>query len=407
MNARTFRVAVGTVYTAGLLQGFAFVLIPALGDVLRSAPYSLSAGHYGALFLPETAGAIASALVAGRLARRRGAQGVFRLGLICNVAAALLLAASAAVAGAGAGSVLAGSAAAYAMLLIETALLGFGFGLNLSVTNHFAAALFPARDITAVTVLNAVIGGATAVSPLILQAIQAWWAWWGWPVAIGAAFLLLLALPRVAGDREATAHLRTPQSRDVRVARCADTGRLALFAAAVLMYAIVEGSFGSWASLYGGALHFPPRYGAWALAAFWGAMTLFRLLLGAAPRRRVSPRVLYVVSPLAIAVCFVGAARVTTPTALVLAFAAAGAACSIYYPFSMSFALRAFPDAQTKTAGVLVAALMAGEGVGSWFPGPLQQWFDLTDIYLVSALWGAPLLWLAWRLGRERGGPGA
>ena len=54
----------------------------------------------------------------------------------------------------------AGSALALPMLLAETALLGLGFGLNLSVINHFAASLFPRREIAAVTVLNAVIGGA-------------------------------------------------------------------------------------------------------------------------------------------------------------------------------------------------------------------------------------------------------
>ncbi len=397
MTTRVRRWArVGTVYAAGLLQGFAFVLIPALGGVLQKAPFNLSAGSYGALFLPETVGAIASALVAGQLERRWGGQGVFRLGLACNVAAAALLAGSAAAAGAA----MAGGNVAYAMLLAETTLLGFGFGLNLSVTNHFAAALFPGNDIAAVTVLNAVIGGATAVSPLILQAIETSWAWWVWPLLIGAAFLLLLALPRVANDREAPVVPGRSGPSGVSAQSPSIRRRLMLFAIAVLIYAVVEGSFGSWVSLYGGVLHFAPRDGAWALAAFWGAMTVFRLVLGAAPRRWLSPRVLYLVSPVAMAACFIAASRVTTPAGLVLAFAAAGAACSIYYPFSMSFALEAFPDAQTRTAGVLVAALMAGEGLGSWFLGPLQQWFALADLYAVSALWGVPLLWLAWRAGR-------
>lgn len=379
-----FRTRVGIVYLAGLLQGCAFVLIPALGGVLRSAPFDLSAGSYGALFLPETAGAIASALVAGRFEQRLGAGGVFRLGVTCNIAAALLLAASAA---------FAGSAGAFPLLLAETALLGFGFGLTLSVINHFAAALFPQAAVTAVTVLNAVIGGATALSPLILQAFQTLGRWWLWPLVIGAAFLVLLALPRLDGQRAAS-----PERND------GDTSRarlLVMYASAVFIYAIVEGSFGSWISVYASEQHFAAHQGALALAAFWGTMTLLRLLLGMASARALSPRTLYLIAPIAIAAGFIAVAQVTTPTGLVIAFAAAGAACSIYYPFSMSFALDAFPDAQTRTAGVLVAALMAGEGIGSWLLGPLQQWFELGRIYYVSILWGLPLFALAWYLTRH------
>lgn len=375
---------VGTVYAAGLLQGFAFVLVPALGDVLQGAPFGLSAARYGALFLPATAGAIASALVAGRLAVRMGAGNVLRLGLACNVAAAFLLAASVAVAGSG---------AAFVMLLTETALLGFGFGLNLAVANQLAAALFPGHDVTAVTVLNAVIGGATAVSPLLLAIARAMGGWWLWPAAIGLGFLLLLVLPRI--DRGARGG-----SRGLRATA---TQLPVVFASAVLLYAIAEGSFGSWISVYADERGFPPHVGAWALAAFWGAMTLFRVLLGAATGRWLSPRRLYLLSPVAIGACFLGVAAVSAPAGLVFAFACAGAACSIYYPFTMSFALERFPGARTGTAGVLVAALMAGEGIGSWLPGPLQQWFDLAGIYAWFALWAVPLLWLAVRLARARG----
>lgn len=375
-----------TVYAAGLLQGFAFVLVPALGDVLQSAPFDLSAARYGALYLPATAGAIASALVAGALAARAGAGAVFRLGILCNVVAAFLLAASA---------LFAGSTAAFVLLLAETALLGFGFGLNLSVINHLAAALFPKHDIAAVTVLNAVIGGATAVSPLLLAACRAIGEWWWWPILIGAAFLLLLALPRI--DRETRAGHRDARAPSSRL--------LVMFAIAVLVYAIVEGSFGSWISVYASHSGFAAHAGAGALAAFWGAMTVFRLLLGTAPSRWLPPRLLYFISPVAIAGCFIAVSQVAAPAGLVIAFACAGAACSIFYPFTMSFALERFPGAQTATAGVLVAALMAGEGIGSWLPGPLQHWFDLPHIYAASALWSVPLLWLAVRLARapERG----
>lgn len=372
-------------YLAGALQGFAFVLIPALGAVLQAAPYGLSAGAYGALFLPETLGAIASALLAGPLDRRFGLQGTFRLGMACNIGAALLLVGSA---------WRAGQPGAYAMLLAETALLGVGFGFTLSVINTMTAALVPQRDVAAVTVLNAVIGGATAGSPLVLEWFERGGAWWRWPLALALGFALLLALSlgRLGGSGRA---------RDAGE-RAAPASLLAAFAAAVLIYAVVEGTFGSWATRYAAAHHFAPRWGALALAAFWGAMTAFRLLLGALPPRIIAPRRLYVASPVAIGIAFMLVAVVSSPGALVIAFGAAGAACSVYYPFTMSFALERFPRAGAEAAGVLVAALMAGEGLGSWLIGPLQRWLDLGLIYLAFSVWSVPLLVLAWRLGRAR-----
>ncbi|MCC7461938.1 MAG: MFS transporter [Gammaproteobacteria bacterium] len=375
---------VAGVYAAGLLQGCVFVLLPALGSILQDVPFGLSAARYGALFLPETLGAIASALVAARLEAWVGARRALRLALLCNAAAAWLIAASPAVAG---------GVLAYALLLGANAGLGFGFGLNLALINHFAAALFPRREIAAVTVLNAVIGAATAASPLILRLFEIAHRWWLWPAVIGVAFLLLQLRPGIDAPARRVPAPRTaaPEPR----ARL-----LTLFAAAVLIYGIVEGSFGSWVSVYAGIRHLSAGQGAWALTAFWGTMTAFRLVLGSVSPRWLAPRALYLVAPVAIAICFIATAAVTTVPGLVLAFACAGAACSIYYPFSLSFALQAFPAAQTRTAGVLVAALMVGEGIGSWLPGPAQQWLDLAGIYTLSALWGLPLLWLAWHLTR-------
>jgi MFS family permease len=85
---------------------------------------------------------------------------------------------------------------------------------------------------------------------------------------------------------------------------------------------------------------------------------------------------------------------------LILAFAAAGAACGIYYPYSMAYGIRAHPREGTQMAGLLVGALMVGEGIGSAGLGPLQNLLSLNSIYTLSGLWGFPLLFLAWRNSR-------
>ncbi len=379
-------IAVSTIYGAGLLQGFAFVLIPALATLLKGATYHLSASQYGSLFLPMTAGAIVSALTAGTLDQRIGTGGVLRLGLIANILALLLLVGS---------NGFAGRETAYAMLLAETALLGLGFGLNLAAVNHLAAALFPRNETAAVTLLNATIGAATALSPLLLSLFQTVYRWWLWPVVVAAGFVAAIGMSLALqhGPRAVSPPAGEQRSRGAAAAW--------LFAAAVLVYAVVEGTFGSWATLYvSDSHHLPARFGAWALSAFWGTMTAFRLGLGLVPARLVSPRQLYRLSPIAIAACFLILPFASTPWALVATYGAAGVACSIYYPYSMSFALEAHPRHQTRVAGLLVAALMAGEGIGSYAPGPLQGRISLAHIYGLSAFWALPLLGLAFWLSR-------
>ncbi|MHB8551872.1 MAG: MFS transporter, partial [Acidiferrobacterales bacterium] len=180
-----------------------------------------------------------------------------------------------------------------------------------------------------------------------------------------------------------------------------------MYVVAVLIYAIVEGTFGSWATLYvSGSHHLPAHYGAWALSAFWGAMTVFRLAFSLVPARWAPPWLVYRASPVAIAACFLALPFVATPWGLIATFAGAGAACSIYYPYSMSFALQSHAQRQTQTAGLLVAALMSGEGIGSYALGPLQGHLSLSRIYGFSALWSLPLFGLAIALSRFNAGHG-
>jgi MFS family permease len=370
------------VYGAGLLQGAAFVLVPALGAVLKAAPYGLSPGAYGGLFLPQIVGAIVSGLLAGALHRRWGAKGSFRLGLGCNVVAAALLAASV---------LFAGSELAYALLLLETALLGLGFGLTLAVINDLATQLFPRAAVAAVTVLNAVIGGATAFSPLVLRGLAAVDLWWVWPLCLSALFLCT-----------ALASMALPQQDPAAAVASGWRWRTLLpFAAVVLVYAAVEGTFGSWATLYlaqrGGSV----GEGVAALTAFWSAMTVARLGLSAVPESALPRRIPYLVSPVAMAACLAAIALVAAPYALVALFAAAGIACGVFYPFSMSFALAKFPQSATRVAGLLVAALMVGEGLGSYLPGFLQHWLSMGAVFGVSVLWCLPLLVLALLIARH------
>jgi fucose permease len=368
-----------TIYLAGFLQGSAFVLIPALGNTLTAAPYHFSSSAYALLFLPQTAGAIIGAAAAGWVQRRLGMGRLFRLGLLANLLAMLLLL----------GAAYGGGQPAYALMLAESLLLGVGFGWTLAAINHYSAHFFSQSASTAITLLNAVIGGATALSPLVLSAVQARWTWSVWPLALAIGFVIA-CLPRLPEADDETRSIFWPRG-------------LLPFVLVVLVYAICEGSFGSWASVYLSVdKHLGNYAGTLALSAFWGSMTLFRGVLAPLPQRWISRRSLLFASAVGIAACFAGLPWLSGVGALVGAFALAGAASSIYYPFAMSLSLARFPRQQTQVAGLIVAALMVGEGLGSYGLGLLQQVQALDHIYLASALWGVPLLIGGWLVSRPK-----
>lgn len=367
------------VFTAGFLQGAAFVLIPALGSTLRGSPYDLSNSSYGLLYFPEILGAVLAALGAGTVHHHLGAKGLFRLGALVNAVAMACLT----LAYFSSGTLL------FVLLLVETFLLGVGFGLTNAAINRAASLLFTGAAAAAVTILNAVIGGATAVSPVLLHWFSQFGAWNVWPGLILLLWLALLLLPLAEegeADRQELGGLKAWRRS------------MLPFAVGVVIYAICEGSFGSWADvLVTVDHHLSAASGALALSLFWGGMTVARFLLGAIPDHWLPRRWTYLAAPLGMAACFLVIPELRSAIALIVAFTAAGFACGIYYPYSMSYGIAAHPREGTQMAGLLVGALMVGEGIGSSGLGPLQSLLPLDQIYRLSALWAIPLLYLAWR----------
>lgn len=365
------------VFAAGLLQGAAFVLIPSLGSILRGAPYALSNAAYGLLYFPEIIGAVLAALAAGSVHQRLGARGLFRLGAALNGAAMALLVAASFFAG----------PALMATLLAETLLLGAGFGFTNAAINRSASLLFAGAAAAAVTILNAVIGAATAVSPILLNTGVHLLSWALWPAVL---LLLWFALPL----------LPLAEESEHREFGGLGAWRRSMmpFAVAVMIYAVCEGSFASWANvLVTVDRHLSAGTGALALSLFWGGVTLARFSLGVILDRDVSRRWGLLLAPLGMGACFLLIPHLQSATALLGAFAGAGLACGIYYPYTMSYGIRAHGREGTQMAGLLVGALMVGEGIGSFGLGPLQNLFSLNGIYTASALWSLPLMFLAWR----------
>jgi fucose permease len=356
------------VYGAATLQGFCFTLVPALATEFLRAPYNIDARAFGALFIPLTLGAILSAAATASLARNVGMLRVLRLGIVANTTGLLALI----------GSLLLTHRAAYGLLLVDTAALGVGFGLNFSAVNELASTL-STNETRAVTIANVLTGLGTAITPLLVGMLASRGIWLVWPAILAASFVCVLMTsygldaPRseTRGDR---AHRPIPRA-------------LVLFAATALLYAVCEGAFSSWATTFAHVdRHFSLATGEDALSGFWFSLTVTRLVAAFATHV-LRPRLALVMFPIAIAIAFLLLPLWATAPLLLIGFIVGGAACGVVFPYAMSLALTAMPMEKDLVASVLVAALMSGEGLGTFAIGALHNagGVSLAEIYRWSA----------------------
>jgi fucose permease len=373
----TSRAEVGAVYGAGLLQGVALVTFPAASGIFTDpAFYGFTSAAYGGLFLPQAIMAVLAALSGAALARRISTKSILLAGLIADTASMALLLGSQASEG---------KPAAYPVLLVATALLGVGFGLTVPAVNTLAAAFFPAAVDRAVLILNALLGLGTTLAPALVALFVAAGAWWGLPLL---TCVLLVALTVISSGLP----LRSSSS----MASSAPTssgggvpGRFWVFAAAALLYGTVETMNGNWAMLDMTAnVGASAAVASLALTAFWGMVTVGRLLFAGLQRWLPEPLV-YRVLPFVIAIAFVLVSRLGQGdgAAGVAGFALAGLGCSAMLPLTISFGQRELVTMGASVAAGLIAAYQIGYGIAAYGVGPLESALGvgLGTLYLWAA----------------------
>jgi len=357
------------VYSAGALQGFSFTLVPSLATAFAAKPYQIGAQAFGALFIPLTLGAIVAAVLTPKLAQRFGMVDVLRFGLAADALglAALLI------------SIVVPHHVAYVSLLVDASALGLGFGLNISAVAELASRL-TANATRSVTIANVLTGLGTALTPLVIAPLVARAEWAVWPSILIAAFVVVFVLSCGWKSAPAAAAPSGAGSKHIPPA-------LVYFALATALYSFCEGAFSSWATTYAHADRaLSLATGETALSGFWLALTGTRLV-AAFMTRTLSPRTAFASFPIAIALAFLVLPLGRTAPSFVLAFIFAGVACSVVFPYAMSLALGAMPRDEDRVAGVLVAALMTGEGFGTFVIGSVRNaGVSLTTIFQSSAV---------------------
>jgi MFS transporter, FHS family, glucose/mannose:H+ symporter len=353
----------GLIYAVGVAQGLALVTFPAASVIFTSPKgYGFSATRYGLMFVPQVVMAILSSSAAPRLAQRWGLTRVLLLGLGGDIAAMLLLAVSRIVSS--------DSGAAFGMLLVATGALGFGFGAALMALNTLAEKLSPGREDRAVLALNALLGTGTALAPALVALFVVLGGWWLLPICVAfvLAVLLLLTLQQQHQIPRDAPREGKIAARGAKLPR-----QFWVFASAVLVYGILETLNGNWASVYlVSERGVSVQAASWALTAFWGMVTIGRLLF-AALSTKVSERAIYVALPFLLAIAFLVVSRAERVAGGLSAFGMTGLACSAFFPLSISFAGHEFPALSSVTSGELIAFYQLGYGVAAFGSGPLRD----------------------------------
>jgi MFS family permease len=384
------------VYGAAVVQGVVLVTFPAASTIFTDPDeYDLSNTQYGLLFVPQVLTAIAASLLGAALARRFGTKRIYLAGLAAGLVSMALLVLSTLVED--------DTAVAFPVLLVATAFLGVGFGLTVPALNTLTAAFNPARVESSVLVLNALLGLGTALAPVFVAIFDGLGFWWGLPVLSGALLTLLLVasapLPLRTGDEAVGATAASTRRQRIPT-------RFWMYAAFAVLYGICETVNGNWSQLdMTSELGASTTAAAVALTAFWGMVTVGRILF-AAVESRLPSRTTYHLLPFVLAGTFALIAILPDGRSGlgILAFGLAGLGCSALLPLTIGFGQEELAGISAAVAGGVIAFYQLGYGLAAFGVGPLvDAGVGLSTVYAFSAIIALGLGMLSFVVARRPG----
>jgi fucose permease len=366
------------VYGGGFVVGATLDSFPASSAYLIELR-GFSDAQYGSIYIPQLLAALVGAVGGGMASRIFSLRRLVVVSMVSFLIAQSLLALC--------GSKLDFSVrTAWFLVMGATAAFGFGFGFGGGPLNGLVARQFPAARNAALTAFHMCAGAGLAIAPFIFSRFAAAGHWIGGIASLGGLTVLVLALSATASLPDTT-----PSREDQPSAR--SPARDPVFWVLVgvsIAYALVEGTFSNWAVLYvQDDLKMPPATAANALAAFWGGLTVGRLLLSVVSLR-VKPIAILCALPLCMILALLVVRSIDTPGMAIGGFAVAGLGCSAFFPMLVGFAAETHPQQVSWLAAMLTAALMVGVGLGSYAIGELRASFSIRQLYAYAMAY--PLL---------------
>jgi fucose permease len=378
--------AVFAVYGTALLIGLCVVSFPASGVYLMRV-LGLSAAEYGTIFLPQLAttlaGAACGAALSGRLSNRL---------MLIGAIACFLLAETALLA-----STIVEPSVAIIALMLGTGIFGFGFGFGGGPINALAGHLFPQKANSAILALHGLAGVGFTSAPFLFGGLIEMEAWRSGPVLLIAVLVVLLvfsAFSRLPDDGN------SPSSR-VTWSSALGSPALRIAAAIVFLYALVEGMLANWMLPFLETERgFDGQAAALALSAFWGALTVGRLLTALFAANVAPTRVLIWLSLLLATSLILVQISQSLPT-FIAVFALAGFGCSAFFPLLVGLSSDDRPETISLNASLLTGIMMAGTGIGAFGVGLISQKFPLQLVLTAAAVLPLAILALLTAWGRR------
>jgi len=378
-----------SVYAGGLVIGLTLVSFPASSAYLKQT-LGFSDAQYGSIYLPQLVAAVIGAVGGGVATRRLGMRVLFLVSLGCFAIAQLLLFLSVRV----------DAERALLLIMCATASFGFGFGFGGGPLNAFAAFLFPSRATTAVTALHMTAGAGLTIAPALFAGLAGVDQWqWG-PAGLLLTTVILLLVATAA--KFPTVEVDDTASTDNNAA---GSTFFWICAAVATAYSLAEGTFSNWAILYlQDERAISPSVAAFALTAFWGSLTIGRLIASILVIQLSAATFLFAL-PILMVAAFLLLPMVETSAQAIAGFALAGLACSAFFPMLVAYTAERFPTEISWIASMLTAAMMVGVGIGSYAVGAFRGSSSIAALFQISIVYPLAvlaLLALSRSIGRVR-----
>ena len=258
---------------------------------------------------------------------------------------------------------------------------GLGGGAIDGGVNGLVLDLYPTSRGRALNLLHLFFSLGAFASPLVVGRLIEGGASWQAVMAGTALAAVPLAILLAAADLPSGHHARTPNRPGPRI-----TFALPLIALAVAIACYVGAEIGVSDWLVRFLASASVGLATTALAAFWGCLTLGRIV-SAAIADRFDHAAFAAIAALAAAIALVGAILVPSLPASIVLFGVVGFAFGPVYPLIMAVAGDHFPGRTAAVAGFLSAASVVGAVV---YP-PLMG-FMSDGVGLGAAMGGAALL---------------
>jgi len=357
-----------SIYLGGLLIGLVLVSFPSSSGYLVQK-FGLTGEQYGSIYLPQLVLAIIGAIGGGTAVRFMSLKAMWTLALLCFFLSQASFIASAHVE----------PKNVILLIMMGTAFFGFGFGFGGGPVNGLAAMAFPKHSNSAITALHVTAGLGMTLGPLVFaKAIGAGnWSVVPYSLAIASILVFVISLfttlPKQPQQTEETASRHPSKS-----------GYFWLIMVVAVFYALAEGTFSNWAIIYAQETKsLSTAVAGLALSAFWGALTIGRLITTFA-LVKIKPIKIWLLLPPLMALALFLLPHTSGSTQVILAFAFAGLACSSFFPLMVAVTSEPFPTEISYIGSMLTAALMFGVGIGSYVIGRYRDAFTLDDLYTYS-----------------------